>query len=56
MFIAQCPPSNKTIVENKAHNLPSSVIKLMTLRTCSVHTKTVIYGKVTFQNERPTLY
>ena len=39
-----------------AYNLPNGVIKLMTPRTCFVHiTKTFTYGKVTFQNERPSL-
>ena len=30
MFFAQYPVNNKTIVENKAYNLPNGVIKLMT--------------------------
>ena len=55
------PPNNKTIVENKAYKLPNEIIKLMASKTGSVHThththKTVIYGKVTFQNERTSLY
>ena len=37
MLFAPCP--NKTIVENKAYNLPSAVFKLITLKTNSVHTK-----------------
>ena len=39
MFFAQRPPNNKTIVADKAYNLPSGVFRLMTLKTCSVHTK-----------------
>ena len=39
VFFAQCPPNNKTIVENKAYNLPSGVIKLMTPKICPVPTK-----------------
>ena len=30
---------NKIIVENKAYNLASDVNKLMTPRTCSLHTQ-----------------
>ena len=33
------PQDNKTIVENKAYNLPSAIFKLITLKTDSVHTK-----------------
>ena len=33
------PPNNKTTVENKAYDLPSGVIKLMTPQTGSVDTK-----------------
>ena len=40
MLFAQYPPNNKTIVENKAYNLPNGVIKLMTPQTGSVPTKT----------------
>ena len=38
IFFAQCPPNNK-IVENKAYNLPSGIIQLMTPKTGFVHTK-----------------
>ena len=52
------PQNNKTIVENKAYKLTNEIIKLMTSKTgAHTHThKTVIYGKVTFQNERTSLY
>ena len=33
------PPNNKTVVENKAYNLPNDVIRIMTTKTGSVHTK-----------------
>ena len=57
MFTAQCPPSNKTIVENKAYNLPSGVIKSVTLRMCSVHTKQSFMGRWLFKTkDPPTLY
>ena len=39
MFFAQWPPNNKTVVANKAYSLPSGVFRLMTLKTCCVHTK-----------------
>ena len=31
------PQKSKTIMENKAYNLPSDVNKLMTPRACSLH-------------------
>ena len=39
MFFVQWPPNNKTVVVNKAYNLPSGDFRLMTLKTCCVHTK-----------------
>ena len=52
------PPNDKTTVENKAYNLPSSVIKLMTPKTGSVHIKKQSFTErwVTFQNERLSPY
>ena len=38
VFFAQCPPNNKTIVENKAYNLPRCH-QVNDPRTCSVHIK-----------------
>ena len=40
VFFAQCPPNNKTTVENKAYNLSNGVTKgrwLMTPKTGSRH-------------------
>ena len=48
MFFAQCPSNNKTIVENKAYNLPSGIIKLMTSGHALFIQKTILCGKVTF--------
>ena len=39
LFFAPCPLNNKTVVENKAYNIPGGVLKLMTPKTGSVHTK-----------------
>ena len=57
-FFAQCPQNNKTLIENKAYNLPGGVIKLMTPKTGSVHTKKQSFMErwMTFQNERLSLY
>ena len=33
----ECPANNKMILENKAYELPSGIIKLMTPKTSSVH-------------------
>ena len=57
IFVAQCLQDNKAIIENKAYNLPSGVIKLMTPKAYSVHTKKQSFmQRLTFQNERPSLY
>ena len=57
-FFSQCPQNNKTLIENKAYNLPGGVIKLMTPKTGSVHTKKQSFMErwMTFQNERLSLY
>ena len=39
LFFAPCPLNNKTVVENKAYNISGGVLKLMTPKTGSVHTK-----------------
>ena len=47
---------DKAIIENKAYNLPSGV-KVMTPKAYSVHTKNQSFmQRLTFQNERPSLY
>ena len=56
MFLAQCLQNDKAIIENKAYNLPSGV-KVMTPKAYSVHTKNQSFmQRLTFQNERPSLY
>ena len=38
-IVSTVPPNNEMILENKAYELPSSIIKLMTPKTSSVHTQ-----------------